>query len=969
MKTWPSAIILSAVCLLALSAQAISQDLNQAGRTTEPVQVMRPDTIPQGSGVGESFSASDDASEEYVTCYWTVYQQCVFGNQLSIKLYRGSTLIYEYDYTPTGYGSGWSHQFSDYIGPGQSYTYKLVRSSTGTLCNETWSPTDAGSTTPVKPPISLSVTNATNSDKTINMTWANGSQLTTYYRVYENGSQIATTYSTSYTVNTTPGKTANWGVATYSSEYGLNSVLVQSSASTAAFKRPENFFASMDTTVGYVRLGWTCASDYATHFRIFRDGALLATIPAAQKQYLDSSAVPNTLYLYRVTSYNNSSGLSSVTSDERTGRAVFLSASDGLYDGMVEVTWTNFPSAFATDLRLYRDGVLLSGVFGGQTLKNDYLVDPGKVHQYVLEALNSTQVVLRISDYGFAPADGSVKGYVTTPSGGGGVKNVEMRAYANAGALNKSYIFDGVDDYVSAPPLKLNSNSVTLSAWIKRNGTQTDQAGIVFSRAGNTAAGLLLTSTGEVRYQWNNASQDWSTGLIVPDGIWTFVGLVVEPGKATVYMNDTSVVHAVAHAVEEFDGRLEMGRNSGSPSKYFKGMINEVCVWQRALTPDSVALHRHHIQLGTESGLTGYWRLVSATVAGDYVRDGNHHGTPYGTPTLATEAPPVWHHGMTLVNGSYTIAKINWEENDNFTVRPFKSGHGFKGSTFPQDSLVLPFTENDHAYTAINFIDTTAIEVSGSVLLTSVPPYPLPGVKVLVNGNPSGEFTDSSGHFSTSVSEAGKYTIAMEYLNHAFAPRDTLLDVQDPVTNLVFRDTTTRFMSGRVYGGCDNFLGVAQIRIRSLAAGYVDTTIQTDGTGLYALRLASQKYTAQLVSIANADSIAIISYFTRDTVDISQRDTVHNFLYHSPPIVRIKDLPPPGCGVYAVPIVEQERTYAVMIEVVQKYGALECPVSSGTVSIQDGIAYKNPDSVLTLSSGVTRPRCKTCSFRRVSGMA
>lgn len=953
MKTLLGSTAFSMVLSLLLSASAFPQELNKQQTDIPPVAVSAADTGlgAQAADLGESFSASDGSSEYIVNCQWTVYQQCLVGTYLSITLYRDNVAIFSHTYAPTGYGTGWSHGYADYVGPGKSHTYKLERHTTGTWCDDWWRPTDAGSTKALQPPVNLSVTNPTNSDKTINMSWSNGSELTTYYRVYEGGTQIATTTATSFTVNTTPGKTASWGVATYSSMYNVTSTSVQASMSTAAFKRPENFFASLDTTVGYVRLGWTCASDYATHFQIFRNNLLLATVPVGQKEYLDYSATPGIIYQYYVKSYNNSSGALSAQSDVRDGCAVYLSASDGMPEGKVYLHWTNFPPNFETDLNLYRDGVSVEGVFGNQNDKNDELAAPGRIHKYVLEVLRGTQVILSVSDHGFAPADGSVKGFVTTPTQSGGVKNVEMRVSPTSGTLNKSLTFDGVNDYASAPPLNLNSNAVTLTAWVKRNGAQNDWTGLVFSRAGNTAAGLSLLSTGELRYSWNNASFTWSSGLIVPNGIWTFVALVVEPAKATLYVNDQSAVNVAAHGSEEFDGPLEIGRDDSAATRYFNGMINEVCVWNAAKTPEQIAQERHHIKLGGETGLAAYWRLDRSGVAGDYATNGNHHGTVYGDPVLADDAPPVWHYGLTTTTGSYNVAKINWEENSDFTVRPFKEGHGFKGSNFPQDSLVLTFTQIDHAYEAINFFDTTSIEISGTVNLCTNPPYPMPGVKVLVNGSASGESTDSSGRFSTSVSQAGRYTIAMEYLNHGFVPPDTLLDLQDPVTDLVFVDTTMRTLSGRLVGGCNNVLGVATVRVRSLAVGFVDTTVQSDGSGVYSVRLPAQKYTAQLVSVANPDSAAIISYFTVDTLDISQRDTVHEYAYHSPPIVRISDLPPSGCGEYDVPIVEQERTYAVRIDVVEKYGPLECPAAAGTVTIMDFVAYENPDSSIDLING------------------
>jgi hypothetical protein len=936
---------------------ALAQDDPQL-QDSKPVMVIHPqkDKEPGPEGLGEVFNASDGSSEQYVYCSWTIYQQCLFGADLSIKLYRDGVLIYSYTYPATTFGLGWNHGYYDYVGPNKSHTYKLDRfSSDRLLCNNHWQPTNTGSTSPLKPPINVSITNATSSDKYINMSWQNGSTLTSYYIIYDDGVAIATTTSTSYTVSTTPGNSSVWGVATYSNYYGGHtSSRVQQRRDTAPFKRPENFFASSDTTVGYVRLGWTCDSDYATQFQIYRDDLLYTTIPVAQKAYLDYDIFPGQQYKYYVRSYT--APLYSANSETQFGRSVFLSASDGTYEDEVYLYWTDFPDnpVFEDELVLYRDGVPVEGVFPDQTEKYDRLVDPGKIHKYSLEVKKENNVRLIVNDHGFAPADGSVKGSVTTPTGSG-VKNVEMKAYATSDNLSSALNFDGVDDFISASPLYLNSNTVTLSAWIKRNGAQDDWDGLIYSRTTGSASGLHIMGNGELRYNWDNLSDtyNWSSGLMVPDNEWTFIALIIEPNQATLFVNDTSAVNTLAHTEVALDGVLEIGRDWYQNARYFNGSIDEICIWNTARTPEQIMAEQHHILRGNETGLIAYWRfnIGSGTVAGDYANNGNHHATLNGNPAWSDDSPQVWHYGGTKTNGSYSISRISWEEDVDFTIRPYKPGHGFKGSNFPEDSLILPFSADDHQYENVNFIDTTSIEVSGWVFLDTDSLCPVPGVKILVDDLSSGEYTDTTGHFSISVAEAGIYTISTEFLNHLFVPEDTTLDVQDPVTDLLFLDTTMTTIAGTVAGGCDNFLGVADIQIRSLVSSCLDTILQTDVNGMYEITLPAQAYTVQLVEIDHPDRLTIINYFTLDTVDISTHDTTFNLTYHSPPILRFSELPAEGCGNYDVPILEQEKTWALRIDVVEQYGELECPVSTGTVKLIDYVAYSNPDSVMSLEDG------------------
>ncbi len=148
-----------------------------------------------------------------------------------------------------------------------------------------------------------------------------------------------------------------------------------------------------------------------------------------------------------------------------------------------------------------------------------------------------------------------------------------------------SLLLDGNgDEAVAGSPLNLNSNTVTLSAWIKRDGAQTAFTGILSSRGANTAAGLNLTSSSELRYLWNGAGWNFVTDLFVPDGVWTHVALVVEPNRVVVYMNGIAATDIGAQGTEQFDSPLHMGFDPGAGSRYFEGQIDEVCVYDRALS-------------------------------------------------------------------------------------------------------------------------------------------------------------------------------------------------------------------------------------------------------------------------------------------------------------------------------------------------------------------------------------------------
>ena len=159
------------------------------------------------------------------------------------------------------------------------------------------------------------------------------------------------------------------------------------------------------------------------------------------------------------------------------------------------------------------------------------------------------------------------------------------------GEFNGGLALNGTSQYVTVPALNLNSNTVTMSGWVKRNGAQSDYTGIVFYRNGSgTASGISMRSSGQLAYHWNdtNSSWSWSSGLTVPDGVWTFVALVITPSNATMYMQPAgaamqSAVNTASNAAQAFSGVAYIGQDPLG-GRFFKGSLDDFCIINRALS-------------------------------------------------------------------------------------------------------------------------------------------------------------------------------------------------------------------------------------------------------------------------------------------------------------------------------------------------------------------------------------------------
>ncbi len=162
-----------------------------------------------------------------------------------------------------------------------------------------------------------------------------------------------------------------------------------------------------------------------------------------------------------------------------------------------------------------------------------------------------------------------------------------------SGNYGSALEFDGSGDAVTIDPLHLNTDRLTITAWVRRNGAQTPFAGIVFSRDASTVAGLNFTSTGALGYHWNNAANTWSwgSGLVLPNATWALVALVVEPHQATIYLHDgtlQSSVNPVSHGIEEFDGQTRLGWNPPTANRCLDGALDDVRFYTQCLSADEI---------------------------------------------------------------------------------------------------------------------------------------------------------------------------------------------------------------------------------------------------------------------------------------------------------------------------------------------------------------------------------------------
>ena len=154
------------------------------------------------------------------------------------------------------------------------------------------------------------------------------------------------------------------------------------------------------------------------------------------------------------------------------------------------------------------------------------------------------------------------------------------------GKVGEAFSLDGVDDFISIPDsdsLDI-TDTITLSTWIYRNDNRTN-AGLL-TKGSINVLGVYELAVYEGRFYFRLNGYDLNLPSIssIPVGVWTHVAGTYDGSTAKIYINgvlDNSQPYSTP--IQTNDLPLNLGFY-GNPSRYFNGAMDEVQIFNRALT-------------------------------------------------------------------------------------------------------------------------------------------------------------------------------------------------------------------------------------------------------------------------------------------------------------------------------------------------------------------------------------------------
>ncbi|KPL25159.1 MAG: hypothetical protein AMJ75_01785 [Phycisphaerae bacterium SM1_79] len=187
---------------------------------------------------------------------------------------------------------------------------------------------------------------------------------------------------------------------------------------------------------------------------------------------------------------------------------------------------------------------------------------------------------------GYWPYDGDTLDYSSLGNHGTAFGNPTfVGGKVGSGALD----FDG-NDYVTMDSVAddFTGNDVTMAAWIK---TTTTSEGDWFSLNGTNGQYLLCILGGDIRFYeggWRPAA-----GVTVNDGGWHHVVATREDMHVKIYVDGvhrSSASHTSTVTLDPGDRwSIAQEWDGSTPSDFFTGTVDEVAMWDRALTAGETA--------------------------------------------------------------------------------------------------------------------------------------------------------------------------------------------------------------------------------------------------------------------------------------------------------------------------------------------------------------------------------------------
>jgi hypothetical protein len=280
---------------------------------------------------------------------------------------------------------------------------------------------------------------------------------------------------------------------------------------------------------------------------------------------------------------------------------------------------------------------------------------------------------------------------------------IALSSMAEAQGAGYALQFDGVDDYVMTANVATQPDTYTIMLFFK---TASTNGGVLIganeNQDGSGGKGdrrIYINSSGQVYFGvYSSGVQTVNSSASFNDGRWHHVAAQQSSGGMKLFIDGNLVgSNAVTNDDITFSKYWIFGYTSmigdwpSLPSNFhFGGTIDEVSIWNVALSESQIQSYMHGPPIGMESGVLYSWHFDEGTGVTTRDASGNgNNGTLVNGPTWvpasipATSAPK----NLTAVAGNETVS-LKWNKNSEMDFLRY----GVYGGTSPHPSAKIDST-------------------------------------------------------------------------------------------------------------------------------------------------------------------------------------------------------------------------------------------------------------------------------------
>jgi len=386
-------------------------------------------------------------------------------------------------------------------------------------------------------------------------------------------------------------------------------------------------------------------------------------------------------------------GLSTTDADSSDSHTYTLVSGTGDTDNMsFSISGTNLITAIALDYETKSSySIRIQTSDGTDTYEEAFTITVANVNEIPTDiSLSSTSVDENVSlgttvgSLSTADIDTGDSHTYSLVSGTGDTDNASF-SISSSGTNSSALDFDRSNDHVTT---SIDADldvmpSTTWSGWIKPTGSSGWQ--MIFGMEDGGWDRFLAIENGSLSLAMGHTNGRWGTGVNVTPGVWQHVVAIYDNGSMRMYHNGTEYITNTNEGNHSSTGMFTIGGNqTHSPHNYYGGGIDEVAVWNEALTSAEIlALYNSGVGLDassdsgnytSSSNLVGYFKMNdgSGSTTTDHSGNGNTATLVNMDPSSDWIIDGINPSSQNQTNGGIdliTAVDLDFETKSNYSVR------------------------------------------------------------------------------------------------------------------------------------------------------------------------------------------------------------------------------------------------------------------------------------------------------------